>query len=186
MTRKHFQLLLGGVALFAVAATAEAQPRRGGPEAGDRGARISMMLRAADSNYDNTITRAEVDGLQREMFAWMDRNGDGYLDLEDQSPINQRLRALREQRLAERGEADERRMRRRGGRGGGMGPMDPPAGIDSNEDGRISLEESLALNTQIFERLDTDSDGAITPDELDAAMERREERRENRRAWWRD
>jgi len=34
--------------------------------------------------------------------------------------------------------------------------------------------------------LDTDEDGVITPDELDAASERRQERREDRRRWWRN
>ena len=33
-----------------------------------------------------------------------------------------------------------------------------------------------------FERLDADENGSITPEELDAAAERRE----NRRFWWRD
>lgn len=186
MTLNYAQILLGGFAVFATAATVDAQPRRHGPPGGGEAGRVSMMLRASDANGDNTITRAEVDSLQREMFAWMDRNNDGFLDVEDQSPINRRLMELREQTRAERGDDGERR---RGPRRGGrrmMGPDGPPPGIDSNEDGRISLEESLALNDQIFDRLDTDGSDAITPDELDAAMARREERRENRRYWWRD
>lgn len=201
MTRKQFQILLCSAALVTAGAAAEAQPfGRGGPDRANMAQRISMVLRLADGNGDNTITRSEVEEFQMEIFEWMDRNSDGYLDEADQSPMSRRMAELREREQAERGldgEEEPRRRPRRGGhgRGGpdgmmGMGPMGgplaPPRGVDTDEDGRISREEFLTMENRLFDRLDSNEDGAITPDELDEAVERGEERREGRRFWWRD
>ena len=184
MKRSRMIVLLCSSAVMIAGAAAQAQPGpRGGhgAEGGPRGggpARAMMMLRASDANGDNTITRAEVDALQAEMFAWMDRNSDGYLDEADMSPINRRLRDLRE---AE-GEAGERRHRRHGGRSGpGGDERDRMRRADANDDGRVSREEFMAVERQWFARLDADENGSITPDELDEAVDRRE----NRRFWWR-
>jgi len=178
-------LFLAGIAGFMVVAVpvADAQHRGGHGRGGmdHHGMRGSMMLRAADANGDNTITRAEVEQLQGEMFAWMDRNGDGYLSAEDRSPVFQRLRAIRE---AEAGNDDGER-RHRGRRGRGMG-RDHVRIADANEDGRISREEFMSQGHPGFDRLDANSDGSVTPDELDAAVESRRERREERRRWWRN
>ncbi|MAC90717.1 MAG: hypothetical protein CMF73_15480 [Maricaulis sp.] len=190
---KPFKLivLMSTSCLMLAGAAAQAQGH-GGPHRGDHGERggnpamrSAMMLRAADANGDNSITRAEVDALQGDMFAWMDRNGDGYLDEADQSPIRQRLRAARE---AEAEDGDDRERRgRRGMRGrGGRGGEGPGRQFDADEDGRISRAEFLDGENRLFGMLDTDEDGVITPDELDAASERRQERREDRRRWWRN
>lgn len=181
-------VLMSTSCLMLAGAAAQAQGP-GGHHRGERGGnpamRAAMMLRAADANGDNSITRAEVDDLQGEMFAWMDRNGDGFLDQADQSPVRQRLRAGRE---AEAGEDEGRERRgRRGMRGrGGRGGEGPGRQFDADEDGRISRAEFLGGENRLFGMLDTDEDGVITPDELDAASERRQERREDRRRWWRN
>ncbi|WP_291844043.1 EF-hand domain-containing protein [Maricaulis sp.] len=185
-------ILMSSTCLLLAGAAAQAQgigghhrgDRQGGPGAGGP-QRAMMMLRAADANADNTITRAEVDALQAEMFAWMDRNSDGYLDGEDASPVRQRLRALHEAEADEAGE-EGRRWRRRAH--GGDGPGDGPDGagpgrhFDTDEDGRISRAEFLGGENRLFAMLDANEDGAITPDELDAAAERRQDRRH----WWRN
>jgi len=192
MKHNMTKILLASAALLAVAASAEAQPfggrgghdrgghERGGPDRDGGRPPVTMVLRAADANGDNTITRGEVESLQAEMFAWMDRNNDGYLDVDDQSPINRRLAALREADGEEMGDRGPRRGR------GGRGPMSPPPDVDSNEDGRISREEFMAMETRLFDHLDSNEDGSITPDEMDDAVERRQDRRESRRFWWRD
>jgi hypothetical protein len=180
---KHSKLivLLAGSTLMLAGTVAEAQSfggGRGGHHGAHRGGagHALMMLRAADANGDNSITRAEVDALQAEMFDWMDRNGDGFLDEADQSPMRARLRAIH----AEDGEDGEgRRWRRhRGGPDGGRDHMR----ADANEDGRISRAEFLGRENRIFNRLDSDESGVVTPEELDAAAERRQDRR----FWWRD
>ena len=53
---------------------------------------------------------------------------------------------------------------------------------DADEDGRVSRAEFLDRETRMFDRLDADENGTITPEELDAAAERRQDRR----FWWRD
>jgi hypothetical protein len=180
-------LLAGSTLMLAGAAAEAAQPGGGmrGHHGGGRGSpgghhgHAMMMLRAADANGDNSITRAEVDSLQAEMFDWMDRNGDGYLDDADQSPVHARLREIRQQDRAERGgNGDGRGWGRRGGRDGGPRHMR----ADADEDGRVSRAEFLDRETRMFGRLDADENGTITPEELDAAAERRQDRR----FWWRD
>lgn len=186
---------LAGTAVLLTGALAEAQQRggrdgdRAGGRGGDRGGshhRASMMLRAADADGDHSVTRAEVDELQAEMFVYMDRNGDGFLDDEDKSPIHQRMRLIHEQRRAEAGENGEGRPEgRRGGRGGRRGPGggdDDHRRADADEDGRVSRDEFMAATGPLFSRLDENGDEVISPDELDAAAERRQDRGQ----WWRD
>lgn len=176
MKTTHLLMTLTASALVIAGSTAQAQPGRGGP-GGERPPQILMTLRAADANSDNTITRAEMESLQGEMFVWMDRTGDGFLDEADQSPVRQRLRAIQEARRAESG--NERPRRRPGRRGG---PESELHRADTNGDRRVSRDEFMAAAMNGFERLDTDEDNRVTPDELDAAVERRQ----GRGLWWRE
>ncbi|MHA6288290.1 EF-hand domain-containing protein [Maricaulis sp. CAU 1757] len=171
MTPRFVTTALLATSMLALATTAHAQPggqHRGGA---DRGQQALMLLRAADSNADNSVTREELDALQTEMFAWMDRNGDGFLDEADQSPVRRRLAELRED------DGEEGRRHRRG-----RGERPSHLRADSNEDNRISRAEFMASQTTMFERLDADGNGVISPDELDAAVEDRRDRG----FWWRD
>jgi hypothetical protein len=166
---KTLTLLTAAAAVALTAAVAHAQPGHRGPgghggPGGQGGAHQAMMtLRAADANSDGTITSAEVETLQAEMFAYMDRNGDGFLDQADASPVRQRLRAV--------AEAEGHEGRRGRGRRGG-----PEREVDADQDGRISYAEFMGRENRLFNHLDANTDGQITPDELDAAVERRENR----------
>ncbi|WP_440957487.1 hypothetical protein ACFELO_09300 [Oceanicaulis sp. LC35] len=143
------------------------------------------MLQVADLNGDNTVTRAEVEQLQGEEFAYRDRNGDGFLDEADASPMHIRMMSLREERREARQAEREDRPNRREGRGDGR--RGQGRGFDADQDGRISSDEFMAGSLRMFERLDANSDGSVTPDELDAHVAAREERREERRTpWWRN
>jgi len=170
---------LAGTLIFAAAADAQHRGQGGRGEHGGRGdhgpRQVMMLLRASDANGDNNITRAEVQALQGEMFNWMDRNGDGVLTNADRSPMHQRLAAIHE------AESEDGQSRQRRGRQGRR-----QENRDPNGDGQISRDEFMGGEDRIFERLDTNNDSVITPDELDAAVEAASSRRENRRFWWRE
>ena len=171
---KTFLFMTAAAGVLVVSGVVEAQPGpRGGQGEGGpgRGGAAIMMLGAADLNGDNAVTRAEVEQLRRDEFAWRDRNGDGFLDRDDLSPTAQRMSELR-------GGDGERPRRGRGGRRG-------PAQLDTNDDQRISLDEFVDREGRLFERLDTNGDGVISASELDAAVEARQSRRDAR-FWWRD
>jgi hypothetical protein len=102
------------------------------------------------------------------MFDWMDRNGDGVLDEGDRSPVHQRL-ADKGVEMGDRGFGE----RRRG---------DHHAELDADDDGKLDRAEYVAGAAAMFEELDADSDGVVTPDELDAALEARRKMT----PWWRD
>lgn len=183
--------LLAGSAMMLAGTAAQAQPGRGHDGPGRHGGSGGgmehgmMMLRVADANGDNSITRAELDSLQAEMFDWMDHNGDGYLDEGDQSPVHQRMRALREANpeQADRPEHEGRHVaHRRGGDRRGPDAERGMRGADADGDNRVSRAEFLDVEHSGFARLDQDSDGVITPAELDASVEQRHDRRR----WWRN
>lgn len=179
-------LLAAGIALGGLSVAA-AMPGQG-HHRGDRGHYGLTHLAMFDLNGDNTVTRDEIASLKIEEFEWRDRNSDGYLDEEDASPMQRRMMEMRAERREQMGEDEGRRRGRghRGGRGERGGWM---AGQDTDEDGRISRAEFVEGETRMFDRLDTNEDGSVTAEELDAAMERREARREDRREarrWWRN
>jgi len=184
---KRVMVFTAASAVLATSGLAMAQGyggRQGGQEQArmGQGARAVMMLGAADLNGDNTVTRAEVDQLRSEEFAYRDRNADGFLDIQDASPTRQRMAAL----YPDAGERDTRRTRR-GGRQGQDGADDRMARLDTNEDKRVSRAEFMNRPSQAFDRLDTNNDDAVTPAELDAALDQRAQRRaQNRTPWWRD
>jgi Ca2+-binding EF-hand superfamily protein len=177
---KTIMFLAAAATALIAAGAAEAQPGPSGDhqrgEDRNGGMRALMMLGAADYDGDNTVTRAEVERLQGEEFTFRDRNGDGYLDQGDASPMLQRLAAMRPD------DAD-RGPRRRAGRRGMM------ERLDGDEDGRLSRAEFVDRELEGFTRLDANGDGAVGPEEIDAAIEAAQSRRGPRRGatpWWRD
>lgn len=166
--------------ILAGAAAAQPGPRaaHGNHHDGEprRGAMALMMLGAADYDGNNTVTRAEVERLQGEEFAFRDRNDDGYLDTADASPTRQRLAAMRPDGAAG--------PRRRAPRAGAARER-----MDADGDGRISRAEFLGRELRMFDRLDANGDDAVSPEEIEAARESRSARRGARREamqWWRD
>ena len=167
---KTFLFTSAAACVLIISGVAAAQPGPGGSR-GDgpgRGAGMGiMMLGAADYNDDNIVTRAELERLRGEEFDFRDRNGDGFLDIADASPIRQRMHAMR-------GDDEGPRRGRRG-----------MARLDADGDGRISRAEFVGGGQRLFDRLDTNGDDAVSAEELDAALEARQSRRQARR-WWRD
>lgn len=115
-----------------------------------RGAQAQERLKAADTNHDGLISREEAKALPRiaEQFDAIDANKDGLISPEE-------LRAFHQsQRGAARGEMWKR--------------------LDANGDGKLSRQE-VANHPRLandFDAIDTDRDGFLSPEELQAARAR--------------
>jgi hypothetical protein len=107
-----------------------------------KGGRMMERLRAADTNADGLISKAEAAALPRlaEHFDAIDANRDGQVSAEE-------LRAARGQRH-------------------GKGQMFTRA--DADKDGKVSQQEFIARATERFQRLDANGDGFLTQDEARA------------------
>lgn len=138
--------ILTALALGATATLVMADP-------GERPGRAAMMerLKAADTNADGLISRSEAAALPRilENFDAIDANKDGQISVEE-------LRAFRAQHRGH-GEGKGRHFQR----------------MDTDGDGKVSRQEAINAATAMFDRLDANKDGFVTPDELAAAHKAR-------------
>jgi len=100
----------------------------------------ARMIASYDSDNNGTVTRAELEAGLRQYFRQADTNRDGRLDPDEVAAANQR------------------RIR-----------MDQSAAIpliDWNQDGYVDFGEFAASIRSIFEELDLNGDGQVTPDEF--------------------
>jgi Ca2+-binding EF-hand superfamily protein len=103
----------------------------------------AAMLTRYDANHDGTLTREElIAGLKAE-FAAHDTHHNGCLDADQAAEINQA-----------RVDADQSTAT----------PV-----VDWNQDGCIDYTEFSAVPYSLFDQLDTDHDGKLTPKELQRA-----------------
>ena len=103
----------------------------------------AAMLLKYDANHDGTLTRAEVIAGLKAEFAAHDTHHNGCLDAEQAEQINQ-----------ERVDADQSTAT----------PV-----MDWNQDGCIDYTEFSAAPYSLFDQLDIDHDGKLTPKELQRA-----------------
>lgn len=103
----------------------------------------AAILLKYDANHDGTVTRDElIKGLRAE-FAAHDTHNNGCLDAEQAGQINQ-----------DRVDADQSTAT----------PV-----VDWNQDGCIDYTEFSAAPYSLFDQLDADHDGKLTPKELQRA-----------------
>jgi Ca2+-binding EF-hand superfamily protein len=187
------KIALAGVALAALAALPAAA--QSGPDdrarAGEPVTRAEVQSRVqarfakADGDRNGFVTREEAAarrgevregvrarrGERREaLFARLDSNRDGVLSHEEfDAP---RAGPGKGARHGPRAQRFGRGMDRRGGGGmnGGFGGRGFAA-LDADGDGRVSLQEAQARALQLFDRVDSNRDGTITPDERRAVRE---------------
>jgi len=105
---------------------------------GGPGGRGGGMMMRADTNGDGKISRAEFAATSEQRFARMDKNSDGAITADELGDM--------------------------AGRGPGGGVM----AADTDHDGKVSHAEFTALATARFARMDANSDGEITADEMPA------------------
>lgn len=111
---------------------------------------LMALLEAMDANLDGTVTSAEVVEFRANLFELLDADGDGFV-----------TRTEREAARSARGGDAASAVGARRGRGGDL------QRLDQDGDGRLSRAEFVERSTEaLFERLDANADGVITPDEV--------------------
>ena len=138
--------------IFAIATTvflvgcASHRHERGDGQNGGRGAKheeewhapVAMLLRYVDK--DGKVTRAEMEAGLRKDFDAADTNHDGVLEMDE-------VRAVNEKRWTEDQAA--------------ASPL-----VDWNHDGVVDFNEFAATARSLFDQLDTNGDGVLSPQEL--------------------
>lgn len=158
------------------------------PEAG-----FIYLLKNGDTNKDFKIDAAEFDKLQGDIFARIDKDGDGIItpkevredrmariaefraereklkeavDLNDESD-NEKPEADAAKHDKKDGKKDEKHAKNKDHKGpkgqAGLGML---RFADSDENGQISKAEMKNAAEKLFKRLDRNGDGAITIDDL--------------------
>jgi uncharacterized membrane protein YgcG len=137
------------LAIAAAVLLAGCASHRPGPEGGPDGpggrheeewhAPVQILLRY-DANHDGSVTRSEVEAGLKTDFAAADTNHDGVLELDE-------VRAVNDKRWSEDASASS--------------PL-----VDWNHDGVVDFDEFAATARSLFEQMDTDGNGVLSPAEL--------------------
>lgn len=98
------------------------------------------MLLAYDANHDGSVTRAEMEAGLKADFAAADKDHNGTLDLDEVRPINEA-----------RWRADASTA----------SPL-----VDWNHDGVVDFDEFAGTARSLFDQLDRDGNGILSPQEL--------------------
>lgn len=139
------------------------------------------------------MTRAEMLKRVQEHFAKLDANKDGFVSKEEMESAQATMQEHMADRMKQRESSMFDRMDSNhdgsisraefDAAHGKVGQMAMPAAhamhgamaghmfsaADSNNDGRVSLQEATAAAAAHFDKLDSNHDGTITPDEMRAA-----------------
>lgn len=137
-------LCLGVLVMSLVACSSDNSKERrwypnGKPRNEDWHSPVTTLMKY-DANHDGTLTRAELEAGLRVEFDAHDKNHSGCLDEEEVRAIN-----------AERTTSDE----------SAASPL-----IDWKSKGCVDFDEYAATARSLFEQLDRNGDGKLTPDEV--------------------
>ncbi len=161
------KIILPAALFLSVAGVAAAQMQGDaeGPMGGAGGAFLEEMFARIDADNDGRVTEDELRTFRAARIEGLDADGDGFLTAEELTAHETRMAGERITRMV------ERRMARQ----------------DLDGDGRLSAAELAAgpgggeRGAQMFARLDTDGDNAVTLEEAEAGMQRMHDRRGGRR-----
>lgn len=130
----------------------------------------SNLISKHDTDGDELLSFEEI-GMKEEHFNEADADGDGLLSKDELSADMQAKMQERMQALADGHPRPPMGMGGGKGPGGGGKPNAEEMAseifdeLDTNEDGYVSLEESLA-DEESFNKIDSDADGMISEEEL--------------------
>jgi EF hand domain-containing protein len=139
----HIQIAVAAALLLAACSSAPPRPPHWTPFTPQRSEAWhdcrSVLLRY-DSNNDGTVTREELEAGIKQFFWQADTNHDGRLDPDEVAAANHKRILLD---------------------GTAAIPL-----IDWNQDGYVDYNEFASGPRSLFDQLDLNGDGEVTPDEL--------------------
>ena len=106
----------------------------------------AAMLSQYDANHDGIVTRGEMEAGLKHDFAAADANRDGKLDPDEARVVNEQRLSLDQSTAS---------------------PL-----VDWNQDGFIDFQEFATTPRSLFDQLDTNGDGKLTPDELNPMQQK--------------
>lgn len=154
MIRHTAPALLAALVAAVPALAQETGTPMDGPMDGPMGGPMGMMMfETLDADGDGKVTVAEIEAHRLAAVVALDADGNGLISRDELIAAHVRMATERAARMA------DRRL----------------AAQDANGDGQLSAAELAAPPMppkRLFERADTDGDGAISEAEFEAAMER--------------
>ena len=152
--------------------------RRGGPQM------MEMIFSRFDADKNGSISTEEAPRRMKQRFDKLDANGDKSISREElQSAFANMRGGERGKGKGQLGRADKGKKGAKGQKGGkgqmGRGQMDFSKLLetaDKNKDGAISLDEAPERMKRGFDRIDADSSGTISEEELKSAMSKMRQR----------
>jgi Ca2+-binding EF-hand superfamily protein len=154
MKRLFGSLTLFGVMLAGGLVASAQDPQQTPPPGGGRGGQGGRMQMPSfadlDKNKDKKLSKEEASQIPPQFFDRLDENKDGFLDEEEYN----------------------RRGGRMGGGGGGGPRLSETLGkfLDANQDTKVTREEFARLE-QLFDTLDKDHNGELSPEEINRLFE---------------
>ena len=139
---KYLPLVIAAAGIAALVGTRSFADAPGMGRDGGHGHWGHWMFQEMDANHDGKVTQAEIDAFEAARTAEIDANHDGVITADE-------IQAFREKERAKRQAAMLARM-------------------DTNGDGKVSVQEYEAAQTWRLARMDRNGDGTI--DEQDMQM----------------